>query len=138
MSFIRLDPKYGVNPSVVRCFLCGEAYGVALLGRLPDGGEAPCEAVYERTPCDKCQVYMRQGIIIIQTRNGETGDNPYRLGGFAVLTEAAVRRIVRPEELLAHILQTRVAFIDDETWQALGLAARCATPADVSAAQQVV
>jgi hypothetical protein len=31
---IRLSEKHGVNPSLMLCFYCGEASGVALLGRL--------------------------------------------------------------------------------------------------------
>ena len=51
---IRLSEKHGVNPSVMLCFLCGESYGVALLGKHKDehshDAEAPREGVYEMEP----------------------------------------------------------------------------------------
>lgn len=31
---IILSDKYGVNPSVLHCFICGKEIGVALLGKL--------------------------------------------------------------------------------------------------------
>lgn len=47
--------------------------------------------------------------------------NPYRTGGWVVVTEDALRRWVSTPETLNHILQTRVAFMPDEVWDAIGL-----------------
>lgn len=51
---IRLSPKHGVNPSVMKCPVCAEDTGLALLGRLRDDAEAPRQML-DRDPCDKCK-----------------------------------------------------------------------------------
>lgn len=71
--------------------------------------------------CDKCHGYMQQGIILVSTRDGETGQNPYRTGGFWVVKEAAIRRIVHPPELMEAICQKRMAFLENKVCTALGL-----------------
>lgn len=50
---IKLSPKHGVNPSLIKCPICGKEYGVALFGRLKGDVEAPKEVTGE--PCDDCQ-----------------------------------------------------------------------------------
>lgn len=118
---IRLSPKYGVNPSLMTCFYCGEDYGVALFGRCKDDQEAPRRGVFDKRPCPKCEEWMKQGIIFISTRDGESGDNPYRTGGFAVIKDDAIAGIITSPELRDSILKHRVAFIEDATWNTLGL-----------------
>ena len=74
-----LSPKHGVNPSVARCVCCGKDYGVALLGKLKDDAEAPRE-IFQGL-CDTCQGVVDQGgVLIIEVKDGETSDNPYRTG----------------------------------------------------------
>ena len=76
---LTLSKKHGVNPSVMRCVCCGKDYGVALLGKLKDDAEAPRE-IYQGL-CDDCQgVVDQDGVIIIEVKDGETSDNPYRTG----------------------------------------------------------
>lgn len=76
---IVVSPKHGVNPSMCRCTICGKTYGVALLGKLKGDAEAPKE-VFEGL-CGDCQGVMdKGGVIILEVRDGETGDNPYRTG----------------------------------------------------------
>jgi hypothetical protein len=123
---IRLSPKHGVNPSLALCYLCQEETGdIILPGKLPDDAEAPRRAVWTREPCDKCKGWMDQGCIFISVRDGEPDHvNPYRTGGWVVLKTEAVERmreVVKPESLIDHILQARVAFLEDATWNALGL-----------------
>lgn len=120
---ILLSKKYGVNPSLMTCFYCGEDSGIALFGHLPNDAEAPFRAgVIDNVPCSKCKEYMKQGIILISVRNGESGKNPYRTGGWLVLKEEALSQMgIQPQELLDSILKRRVAFIPDDTWAMLGL-----------------
>ena len=118
---IRLSEKHGVNPSLMLCFYCHEASGVALLGRLKDDAEAPRQAVFDKEPCAKCKEWMAKGIICISVRDGESGDDPYRTGGWAVVTEDFVRRILRPGELLDGILKKRCCFMPDEAWNAINM-----------------
>ena len=144
---IYVSERHGVNPSLEKCFLCGEAKGVVLFGKMTaykrekmlgkeiakqasygDKGTedvaAPREVVIDMEPCDKCKGYMKQGIILISVDEEKSkGDmkNPYRTGGWCVVKEEAIRRWLPPGKLLADIIEKRVAFLPDETWDMIGL-----------------
>jgi hypothetical protein len=119
---ILLSPKHGVNPSMMQCFFCGEVAGIALLGKLKGDIEAPRQAVFDKQPCAKCADLMKQGIMFIQVRNGESGDNPYRTGPVVVIKQEAFDRMgIQPLELRVDILRKRVAFLEKATWDYLGL-----------------
>jgi len=75
----------------------------------------------DKEPCQKCQDYMEQGIILISVKDGEEGDNPYRTGGWVVVKEEVIKRMASSEELADNIIKSRVSFVDDETWNLLGL-----------------
>lgn len=118
---VRLSEKHGVNPSVIKCFFCHEDKALALCGRLPDDKQAPREMVIDQEPCDACKAIMAKGIILISTRVGETDPkNPYRTGGWVAVTEEAFKRIFHGAEV-EHALRKRACFIDDETWDMVGL-----------------
>jgi len=122
---IRLSEKYGVNPAIPLCFFCNEPkHEVVLAGLLKDDQEAPRRAVWDRLPCDTCKGYMAIGVILISVRDGESGDNPYRTGGWVVVKDDVIRRWVIRPDLLDDILKRRVAFLPDEAWDAVGLPAR--------------
>lgn len=89
---IRVHPKYGLNPTVLQCYVCGEDKGVALLGAAYKG-EAPRTMCVDKEPCDKCKEYMKQGSILIEVRDGEKGEDPFRTGGFWVLKKEAAERL---------------------------------------------
>lgn len=114
---LRLSQKHGVNPSVEKCFLCGEAKRVVLFGRLREDKEAPREVVITQEPCDKCKDYMKQGVILISTKDD---DRDYRTGGWVVLRDSAIERIFE-EEKAKQLLTSRVAFIADSLWDAIEL-----------------
>lgn len=120
-------PVHGVNPTVYQCFIRGEDVGLLLVGiqaaRMFGTAKAPrtCGAI-NKEPCDKCKGYMEQGIILISVRTGETDtDNPHRTGGWVVLKEEALRRLVVNNELCDDICRKRVAFVPDDAWDAIGL-----------------
>lgn len=76
---IKLSKKYGVNPSVTHCECCGKDIGITMFGRLKGDIEAPRD-VYMGL-CDDCRKVIDQGgMMIIEVRDGETGNNPYRTG----------------------------------------------------------
>jgi hypothetical protein len=119
---LRISSKHGVNACLPVCFLCQETKNeVALLGYLPGDVEAPRRAVLDRRPCDGCRALMTRGIILISTRDGETGENPYRSGGWVVVTEDAIRRWVTAQAMLARVLEKRMAFVEDAVWNGIGL-----------------
>jgi len=139
MSHILLDEKHGVNPGLMNCFICNEPKGLILYGQMSKSmkeavkstglevgsyGRAPDGLVIDMEPCDKCKGYMEQGIILISVRDTEDEEemkNPYRTGGWVVVKEEVIRRIVHPAEMAEDILKKRMAFIPDEAWDMLGL-----------------
>ena len=91
---IILSPKHGVNPSITHCECCGKEMGVALFGKLKDDQEAPRD-VYMGL-CDDCQkVIDNQGLMIIEVRDGESGNNPYRTGRLVGITKEAKERMFK-------------------------------------------
>lgn len=71
---ITLSPKHGVNPSLLKCPICGKEYGLALFGRLKGDAEAPKQTTGE--PCDECQ---QKYVTIL-----EVTDDNYNLTGRCV------------------------------------------------------
>lgn len=119
---INLSKKHGVNPMLCLCFFCHEETGeIAMLGRLKNDEQAPRSGVLNRTPCAKCKEHMEQGVMLVAVRDGETGENPYRTGGIAVVTENGIRGMIEDEQLREHVLKTRFCYVPDATWVALGL-----------------
>lgn len=123
---IRLSPTHGINPAIPVCFYCGkEKNEVLLLGRLKGDVEAPRHAVWNKEPCGTCKGYMKQGIILIsinEVLSRDDPENPYRTGGWVVVTEEAIERwLLKPPELVDAICRRRAAFIPDEVWDRIGL-----------------
>lgn len=121
---IRPSPRYGVNPAIPLCFFCNKPKNeIVLPGRLKGDVEAPRNAVWDKRPCDECAKLMEIGVILISCKEpGPHGDhdNPYRTGGWCVVNDNAIRRLV-PKELADDILKARVAFVPDEAWDLIGL-----------------
>jgi len=129
---LRLSEKHGVNPSIQQCFVCMKDMGVVLFGKINTGRSskpadrdprAPYKVCLDQEPCDECKKHMETGIILISADEKKSDDlqNPYRTGGWVVVKEAAVRRFMKPGEALDAVLKKRMAFVTDETWDALGL-----------------
>lgn len=118
---IRLSDKHGVNPSITQCYYCGGDSGIALLGRMKGDKKAPMKiGVVDMRPCNKCEDYMKQGVILISVRNGEEGNDPYRTGGWLVVLDSLIIKMTT-EEKASQILEDRWTFIPDEAWDFIGL-----------------
>jgi hypothetical protein len=121
---IVLSEKHGVNPAIAKCFLCGEDKNeILLLGKLKGDVEAPKNVVFDYEPCDKCKDYMKQGIILIsvdEEKSKNDHQNPYRTGGWVVVSDDYIKRVVDPP-LRDTLLKKRVGFVPDEAWEMLGL-----------------
>lgn len=65
---IRVSGKYGVNPSITICPMCGKETGLALMGKLPGDIEAPRNCL-DRGPCDDCcsklKEYKTIGFVVL-------------------------------------------------------------------------
>ena len=97
---IRISKQYGVNPSVTHCMCCGKETGLALFGtswKDPKTGktaEAPMNV--SMGLCDDCKkVIESNGLMIIEVRDGEKGDNPYRTGRLIGITKEAKERMFK-------------------------------------------
>lgn len=97
---ITLSPKHGLNPSITCCEVCGKELGLALFGqiRAKDGSDNDIEAPKKihQGLCDDCQNVIDQGgLLIIEVRDGESGNNPYRTGRITGITKDAKERIFK-------------------------------------------
>lgn len=95
---IRISEKFGVNPSVDTCFICGKETSVVLFGTAyKDKNGKTAEAprnVCTGDICDNCkQIIEEGGIFFIGVKDGESGNNPYRIGKYAAVKEEAVKRM---------------------------------------------
>lgn len=112
---IRLSEKHGVNPMLLKCAICGNDAGLALLGRLPGDAEAPREGSDGRTLCNDCEGVLKQGGgMLIEVRDGEKGQDPFRTGQVWGLKKEAFDRI-SPDP------SQRVAYIEEKAAKMLGL-----------------
>ena len=89
-KLIRLHPKYGLNPTVSQCIICGKDKNeIALLGNAYKG-EAPMHMVTSLEPCDKCkEEYLKIGVLLVEF----TGEKGQPTGSLMVLKDEAYTRI---------------------------------------------
>jgi len=76
-----------------------------------------------KEPCKECQEHMQKGIIIVTIDPKLTTDknNPHRTGGFFLVTEDYIKRIVDTnKELLTDILKKRYTFMEHQVAEAFG------------------
>jgi hypothetical protein len=103
MTNLRLHRKYGVNPTVAMCCLCGGDTGeVALLGaNYP--GEAPHRLIVSPEPCKACRTkYLTEGTLLFAL----SGEGAPQTIGVVVLSDEAYRRLSTcdpPASKIAHV-----------------------------------
>lgn len=132
--------EHGVNPSMFRCFYCGESVGVVLFGAALKE-QAPSDVgVIDMEPCPKCAAAMEHGIILIVVRDGEMLHdeaahkrhkrehhskpyipNPYRTGPILALKDEFFLRMGMADDNPAFL--HRWSFIEESTFDRLGLLA---------------
>lgn len=100
MSNIKISEKHGVNPCMVICFFCQEETGeVALLGRLPNGAEAPKKAFLSYEPCPSCKEEFAKGVLIIEVVTQQYGEvraiqaGAYPTGNYWVVNKDALQDV---------------------------------------------
>ena len=91
---INLSPKYGVNPSVLHCFICGKETGLALLGKLKDDAEAPHDISNPNELCDDCKKALEKGKFILEVEDNSKEDNPKRTGRYVCIKKEALPDII--------------------------------------------
>ena len=129
---IYLHKEHGLNPTMNTCFYCGETKDILLVGakvsKFKKAGFADSTGkmnmqigVTDMEPCSKCAEHMKQGIVLISAKDEKVvGNNPYRTGGWIVIKEEALSKMINIE-LFKKIQIKRFAFIPDTVWDMLGL-----------------
>src|SRR5882724_2104754 len=96
----------GPAVALAKCFYCLEAGEIIIQTRnilRPDPRvERMHDKVCSMSPCSKCAGYMKQGVILITIDEGKSAPdwnkaqmpNPYRTGGFFVVKDEAVKRML--------------------------------------------
>ena len=108
---ITLSKKYGVNPSVEKCAVCGKDMSVVLFGtswKCANGktAEAPMEVCLGNL-CDDCKKIVDQGgVFIIEVRDGESGNNPYRTGRPVAIKRESAERMLKEVHPIAYMEQS--------------------------------
>lgn len=97
-----------------RCQQCGTREEVAL--RLDENAKK----IPAGPLCDSRRCRVLGQLCMTHKYVGPT-DNPCRTGGWVVVAEKFIKRVIHPPELVEHMLQTRFAFVPDEAWNKLGL-----------------
>lgn len=104
------------------CFFCGEPKEILLDRRLKNS--LVREAIYDYEPCNKCKKWMEKGIILISAAEDSVQnhpENPYRTGGWVVVTEEALSKFPMSGKLKDKIIEKRFSFVSDKVWDYLGL-----------------
>lgn len=96
-KYITLSPKYGVNPSVLHCFICGKETGVALLGKLKGDTEAPHNISNPNEICDDCRKQIVAGNkFFLEVKDNTDHNNPERTGRMVCVKSTALPNIKSP------------------------------------------
>jgi hypothetical protein len=133
-----VNPRVGV--ALTKCFYCGEGDRILINKLLTESMAKRVESahgcVIDMEPCNKCKEFMDKGVILITIDDAKSGanwntpppdkptnwmPNPYRTGGFFVVTDDAVKRIINNESTVEWALKHRWMFIDHEAAERIGL-----------------
>ena len=95
---VRISKEHGINLSMDTCFICGKETSIILFGTSYKDENGKTAKAPMRTCtgqlCDDCQKVIDDGgIFFIAVKDGESGNNPWRIGQIAALKEEAVQRM---------------------------------------------
>ena len=143
-----MSQQPSLEVALTKCYYCGEGDRIVLNIRLHPGFAYQVKQMHgkviDTAPCSKCEEWMKQGIILITIDDKKSGDgwskpdlveykergitktyrpppNPYRTGGFFVITEDAMNRLVHGDEIKSFAVLHRFMFIEHEAAEKLGL-----------------
>lgn len=111
---------------MAQCFYCGEDSTILLDRRLKKSLPKRV-GVIDMEPCSKCASYMELGVILISIASDTSEEsmkgpipNPYRTGGWVVVTQDYVERVL-DDHSKDFAIQRRFLFVADDAWDRLGL-----------------
>ena len=105
---IEISPKYGVNPSVLHCFICGKETGLALLGKLKDDAKAPHDISNSNELCDDCKKALEKGKFILEVEDNYEKNNPKRTGRYVCIKKDALPDIKNPICYMEHTVFSKL------------------------------
>lgn len=131
---LRLHPRYGLNPTIPKCFFCDEDKNEIALLADNYKGEAPSRGLtLDYEPCETCKGHFNEGVALIETEQEPIlgPDQPpitsprifpalYPTGRWLVMHSEAVSRIFKPE-VARGMLRVRKALIDVKCFDAITL-----------------
>lgn len=121
--------------ALTKCYYCGGDSDILMNTRLTERMAEKVKDTHGKVvsmqPCRKCEGYMKDGIILltIDDEKSEEGwahpgegkiPNPWRTGGFFVVREAAMDRLLQ-EPLRSQVKKCRWTFIEEKIARAIGL-----------------
>jgi len=123
--------------ALTRCYFCGKDDKIVMNTLLTPSMAAKVESMHrmviDMDPCQECKEHMKKGVMLIPIDNSksekgwETPDpdanwmpNPYRTGGFAVVREGVVDRLLDPK-MAAWAKKQRFMFIEHGLAEKMGL-----------------
>lgn len=136
------NPMDNYAVSLTKCFYCGEDHEIVMTSKLTPKSKEAVEAmqgkVVDMSPCNECKERMEQGVILLTIDPYKSDKdwhkppddenlrkywmpNPYRTGGYFVVTDVAIQKWINDEDLKAEVLKRRWMFIEHEVANMLGL-----------------
>ena len=116
MGSITISQKYGLNPSIAHCECCGKEIGIALFGtgyKDKEGKTAKAPMNVSMGLCDDCNnVIKAEGLMIIEVRDGETGNSPYRTGRIVGITKECKEKAFKD-------INSPIAYMEETTFSKL-------------------
>ena len=107
--------------AVPMCYYCNESKNELILHKQFKNISVLHNHVIDMEPCTKCAERMQQGVILVSVKDGESMEgnppNPYRTGGWWVVTIEAAKRIFRNIDFD----EQRFCFIEDSIAKQVGL-----------------
>jgi len=96
---LRLHPEYGVNPTIPVCYICGQNKNEVVLLGAAYKEKAPMHMHLDKIPCDKCNELLKSDVLLIEVRDGESGENPYRTGYITAIRLEVAKRVFEKMDL---------------------------------------
>lgn len=129
--------------AMTNCYFCNEPYQILLATRYhhTSSGMEPTKdlanfngKIVDMNPCNKCRDFMKLGVILITIDDAKSDPNwnkpdgeknwmpnPYRTGGWFVVKDEAVIRIIQPKEMADWAIKHRWMFIEHSAAESMGL-----------------
>lgn len=91
---LKLSPRHRLNPSMERCWGCGENIGILLMGQIDEQDSKAPREVMTGNFCNKCKSVMNDGgLIIIETKDNKCNSPQDRTGRMVAVSKSYKERL---------------------------------------------